>query len=154
MVNSIATISLANEAATARLAHRLAPYLRAGDAVMLQGDLGAGKTSLARALIRCLAEEAIEVPSPTFTLVQLYDVPQGTLWHFDLYRLKQPEDVYELGWEEALAEAIVVVEWPERLGSLKPAIALTLRLEFEGQGRTLTLEGDAAWQKRLKDLTS
>ncbi len=152
MVNSFATIYLAGQRATGRLAKRIAPCIKIGDIVLLHGDLGAGKTTFARALIHSMAGSDIEVPSPTFTLVQLYDVPQGTLWHFDLYRLKQPEDVYELGWEDALAEGIVVVEWPERLGGLVPATALTLRFGFEGAGRTVTLEGSDSWEYRIGHL--
>lgn len=110
----------------AQLAERVAP----GDVIFLQGNLGAGKSVFARSLIRTLMNDPdLDVPSPTFTLVQSYDTRRGPLWHFDLYRLKDPEEIYELGWEEALGEAIIVVEWPERLGPLKPAQYLDIRLE-------------------------
>jgi tRNA threonylcarbamoyladenosine biosynthesis protein TsaE len=96
------TLDLPDEAATAALAARLAALLRPGDIVLLAGDLGAGKSFLARALIRAAAgEPELEVPSPTFTLVQSYDLPAGELWHFDLYRLAAPDEVLELGWDEA-----------------------------------------------------
>ena len=118
------TLTSRSDDDTARLAARLAAGLRFDRPrlLLLQGPLGAGKTLFARALIRALCSNpALEVPSPTFTLVQTYDMPAGTLWHFDLYRLERPEDVYELGWEEALSAPLCLVEWPERLGSLCPA---------------------------------
>ena len=94
---------------------------RPRDVVGLQGDLGAGKTTLARAILRAAAgDPGLIVPSPTFTLVEVYDTPRGSFWHFDLYRLETPEQVFELGWEEALADGIALVEWPERLGALLP----------------------------------
>ncbi len=115
---------------TEKLAQELAVKLSAGDVVLLSGDLGAGKTVFARALIRALSNDPhLDVPSPTFTLAQTYDTPRGTIWHFDLYRIEDEEEIYELGWEDALSEGIVLVEWPERLGSLAPpdALAVTFR---------------------------
>ena len=113
--------------------------LEPGDVVALAGDLGAGKTTFARALIAAFAAEAgavpPEVPSPTFTLVQTYEFPRATLWHFDLYRIERPEDALELGIEEALAGGIALIEWPERLGSLLPARRIEVRLAFTGKGR-------------------
>src|SRR5476651_1643231 len=98
------TITSAGEADTQAEAVRLAATMKAGDVLLLEGDLGSGKTVFARALIRALADDSsLEVPSPTFTLVQTYDTPRGTVWHFDLYRLEEPEEIYEIGWEEALA---------------------------------------------------
>lgn len=113
---------LRNEAETEAFARVFARALRPNDAVMLRGGLGAGKTSFCRALIRELCEdEHLEVPSPTFTLVQHYEAADGrALWHFDLYRIEDPDEVYETGWEEALGQAIILVEWPERLGGLIP----------------------------------
>lgn len=93
-----------------------------GDIFTLQGALGAGKSVFCRAFIQELAGESIDVPSPTFTLVQNYDTPKGTIWHFDLYRLEEAEEIYEIGWEEALSDGIILVEWPERLGNLLPEI--------------------------------
>src|SRR3546814_10429878 len=119
-------------AATESLGRALARLLRLGDVIALSGDLGAGKTALARALIRALpgpqgaADE--EVPSPTFTLAQIYERRPGPVWHFDLYRLESAAEVEELGFSEALA-GIALVEWPERLGALLPADALHGRSE-------------------------
>ena len=122
-------ITLDNLAATEALAARLAALARAGDAVLLEGPLGAGKSALARAVLRAAAQDpALEVPSPTFTLVQSYDLPGGTaVHHFDLYRLTGPDGLLELGWDEARA-GIVLVEWPGRLGRLTPPGALRVEL--------------------------
>jgi tRNA threonylcarbamoyladenosine biosynthesis protein TsaE len=118
-----------SETETADFADSFASRLERGDVILLHGNLGAGKTVFARALIRALTgDNALEVPSPTFTLVQTYDTPLGTLWHFDLYRLKHSEEIYELGWEEALSEGLVLVEWPERLGALLPPFRLDIHL--------------------------
>ncbi|HBR69095.1 MAG TPA: tRNA (adenosine(37)-N6)-threonylcarbamoyltransferase complex ATPase subunit type 1 TsaE [Rhodospirillaceae bacterium] len=110
------------EGETGKIAADLAAKTAPGDIVFLRGALGAGKTVFARNFIRALSgQPQLEVPSPTFTLVQTYDAAGRQLWHFDLYRLEDPEEIYELGWEEALSEGgIVLVEWPERLGNLKP----------------------------------
>lgn len=110
-----------NEGQTQDIARNMAQHINSGDILLLHGDLGMGKSVFCRALIRALChDEAMEVPSPTFTLVQTYEAEKGTIWHFDLYRLADPDEIYETGWEEALAGGIVLVEWPERLGSLKP----------------------------------
>ncbi|WP_366654302.1 tRNA (adenosine(37)-N6)-threonylcarbamoyltransferase complex ATPase subunit type 1 TsaE [Fodinicurvata sp. EGI_FJ10296] len=133
---------LADEQATADFGARLADVLRPGDVVCLHGDLGAGKSALARAAIRSLAADpALEVPSPTFTLVQVYDTRIGSVWHFDLYRLSDPEEAIELGWEEALVSGIVLLEWPERLGTLLPTDHIDVRLDIGagGAGRTVTV---------------
>ena len=123
------TLHLDSLAATERLAGRLASVLRPGDALLLEGPLGAGKSALARAVLRRLAgDPALEVPSPSFTLVQSYDLPDGAAaYHYDLYRLSGPADLAELGWDEA-REGIVLVEWPDRLGALRPEDALALAL--------------------------
>jgi len=134
------SMSLANEVATESLGASLAARLKPGDVVGLKGDLGAGKTTLARAIIRAAANDPdLIVPSPTFTLVEVYETPRGAYWHFDLYRLEAPEQVYELGWEEALAEGIVLLEWPERLGPLLPQ-HLSVILELDGDGRRALLD--------------
>ncbi len=152
-------LRLDDQAATAALARRLAPLLRRGDLVALRGDLGSGKTSFARALITALppadpAAGSEEVPSPTFTLVQIYDRLPAPVWHFDLYRIKDPEEVLELGFEQALAEAVSLVEWPDRLGSLLPEDRLDLCLEFvpAPEARLARLEGHGTWAARLADL--
>jgi tRNA threonylcarbamoyladenosine biosynthesis protein TsaE len=134
------SMPLPNEAATEALGATLAARLKQGDIVGLKGDLGAGKTTLARAIVRAAAGDPdLIVPSPTFTLVEVYDTPRGTFWHFDLYRLDSPDQVYELGWEEALAEGVVLMEWPERLGPLLPQ-HLSVTLEVDGDGRRALLD--------------
>ncbi len=118
-----------SEAQTIQEAIAVAKTLRPGDLVLLHGDLGAGKTVFARAIIRALTgQNDLEVPSPTFTLLQTYDTPLGPVNHYDLYRLKDPDEVYELGWEESLSGGITIVEWPERLGPLLPAQRLDITL--------------------------
>lgn len=148
---------LPTEAVTIAFARCLARDVRPGDVIALEGDLGAGKTLFARALINALpgsdgkpAEE--EVPSPTFTLVQLYERQPAPVWHFDLYRIERPEDAWELGLEEAFAEGVSLIEWPERLGRLLPAGALTVRLEQGETGRHVRFQGGPAWRERLDAL--
>ncbi len=110
-----------SEEETIRAAQDFSRGLSVGDVVCLYGDLGMGKSVFSRAVIRALMNLSdMEVPSPTFTLVQNYETHKGVIWHFDLYRLSDPSEVYEIGWEEALAGGILLVEWPDRLGSLKP----------------------------------
>lgn len=144
--------------ATEDLGRRLAALARPGDVIALEGDLGAGKTSLARAFIRSLAAppdaaESEEIPSPTFTLVQVYDRDPAPVWHFDLYRLERPEEIYELGLEEALAGAISLIEWPQRLGPLLPGERLDVELLFaEGSdARRAVITGHGAWADRLSN---
>lgn len=134
---------LKNESETQRLGERLAAIARPGDVLLLEGPLGAGKSSLARAFIRAMMnDQRLAVPSPTFTLVQTYEAPGGVeIWHYDLWRINGPGALEELGWDEALA-GIVLVEWPERLGDLTPAGAWHLRLSLAGAGREIEIEGD------------
>ena len=135
-------IDLPDLAAVDRLAAKIARSLRRGDAVLLDGPLGAGKTALARAILRALSgDPALEVPSPSYTLVQSYDTLHFTIHHFDLWRLDGPEAVAELGWEEALQD-VVLVEWPDRLGSLAPAAALRISLSLQnGDRRRAVVDG-------------
>jgi tRNA threonylcarbamoyladenosine biosynthesis protein TsaE len=138
------SIALPDEAATERLGTRLAKRLRPRDVVALQGGLGVGKTTLARAILRAASgDPALIVPSPTFTLAEVYDTPLGVFWHFDLYRLEDPEQVFELGWEEARADGVALVEWAERLGALLPPGRLSVTLSIEGDGRRAELQGEA-----------
>jgi len=141
-------LDLATEDDTARMAAQLAAVLRPGDVIALSGDLGAGKSTLARGLLRALGW-ADDVPSPSFTLVQPYGPPElpFEVWHVDLYRLDTPAEVEALGLLES--EAALLIEWPERMGPLLPADALRLRLEGQGdQPRRLTWERPKAWESR------
>jgi tRNA threonylcarbamoyladenosine biosynthesis protein TsaE len=143
-------VELPDKAATAAFAASLAAVAAAGDIIALKGDLGAGKTSFARAFIRARGSGEA-VPSPTFTLLQVYDVGSAAIWHFDLYRLKSPNEAWELGIEDAFSDAISLIEWPERLGSLLPRHRLEITLLF-GDGpeaRRAVLEADEDWQRRL-----
>jgi tRNA threonylcarbamoyladenosine biosynthesis protein TsaE len=136
------TLALPDLAATEALAATLASLSRPGDSLLLEGPLGAGKTALARAFLRAAANDpALEVPSPSFTLVQAYDTAIGTVFHYDLWRLDGPAAVTELDWEEA-RDGIVLVEWPDRLGPLRPDDALTVALTpGDGDVRQVTLTG-------------
>lgn len=149
------TIPLPDAAATEALGRALAPHLAAGEAVLLYGPLGAGKSTLARALIRALTTPDEEVPSPTFTLVQYYDA-EPPLAHFDLYRLDRPEEVREIGLVEALDDGAVLIEWPERLGEdLDRWVGpdrLTITLAPQGDGRVATVSGAGSWEMKLRDL--
>ena len=162
---------------TAAFGAALAALARPGDTFCLQGGLGSGKTVLARGFIRALAGAATEVPSPTFNIVLTYPAAAATLWHFDLYRVADAEELWELGLEEAFADGISLVEWPERLGDAAPAQALWLELQpvagaaagsprvapdsmdggdLEGDGmaaeqRQITVRGGTAWGTRLRE---
>jgi tRNA threonylcarbamoyl adenosine modification protein YjeE len=143
-------LSLADLAATDRLGAGIARRLRPGDILALEGPLGVGKTRLARAILAGLLGAEIEVPSPTFTLLQTYETALGPLYHFDLYRLTQPEQAYELGIEEAFAGGISLIEWPQRLGGLLPPNRLDLSLDFASaaQARRATLTAAPIWADR------
>jgi tRNA threonylcarbamoyl adenosine modification protein YjeE len=153
--DSIRRFDLADEAATIRLAWRLARLARPGDVLALGGGLGSGKTAFARAFLRARAGDPhLEVPSPTFTLVQVYDLPDGRVWHLDLYRLEAPEEAWELGIEEAFADAIVLIEWPERLGALLPVehLAIAFAPGPDPHARRATLTASPGWRARLAAL--
>ena len=143
---------LRDEAATTRLGAAIARSLRAGDTVCLSGPLGAGKSTLARALIRSLTTADEEVPSPTFTLVQFYEGPRLKIAHFDLYRLSNPDEAYEIGLDEALDEGAAVVEWPERLQGRLPPDRLDVEIALEGTGRAARLTPHGAWEGRMEGL--
>ena len=143
---------LTDLAATRELAKRLAPVLRAGDVIALHGGLGAGKTTFARALISTLCGQSMEVPSPTYTLVQTYDGPAFPIFHFDLYRLEDADEVFELGWDETQS-GLALIEWPNNAGPHLPAWRLDLFLEILGDIRTARLEPQGEdWQTRLNDV--
>jgi tRNA threonylcarbamoyladenosine biosynthesis protein TsaE len=143
-------LPLPDLAATESLAARLATIARPGDCILLEGPLGAGKTAFARAFLRTAANNpTMEVPSPSFTLVQIYDTDRGPVFHYDLWRLDGPDSLTELDWDDAL-DGIVLVEWPERLGPLRPKDALTLTLRLlDNDAREATITG---WDDRLKPL--
>jgi tRNA threonylcarbamoyladenosine biosynthesis protein TsaE len=140
-------LTLPDLAATGRFAGRIAETARPGDAILLSGPLGAGKTAFARCFLRTLSgDPSLEVPSPSFTLVQSYETTRGVVHHFDLWRLDGPSALAELGWDDA-REGIVLVEWPDRLGFLTPEDALHLTFTLtEGETRLVTAEG---WSGRL-----
>lgn len=131
-----------SEAETIAVATTFAATLKMRDIVLLEGDLGMGKSVFSRAVIRALTGQAdLDVPSPTFTLVQTYDSPKGDIYHFDLYRLKDPDELYEIGWEEALSDGVLLIEWPERLGHLMPkqVISVTIANGCTQANRLITI---------------
>jgi tRNA threonylcarbamoyladenosine biosynthesis protein TsaE len=156
------TLTLAGEQATLDLAARLAPLAERGDVFCLMGDLGTGKTTFARGFIRARARAAgvaaEEVPSPTFTLVQVYEIAPVPVWHFDLYRLEAAREAVELGIEEAFATAVSLIEWAERLGHRLPPDRLELRFAYvdaengDGVSRRVTLVPFGTWRARLAAL--
>ena len=158
--SQILSISLPDQSATERLARAVAALLQPGDVLALAGELGAGKTCFARAAINALpgpdgaAVDAEEVPSPTFTLVQLYERAPATIWHFDLFRLEAPDEALELGLEEALAGGISMIEWPARLGSLLPRDRLELTFEYaeRPEARLARIVPQGSWQQRASAL--
>jgi tRNA threonylcarbamoyl adenosine modification protein YjeE len=151
-------LDLQDEAGMAALARRLADLARPGDTIALDGDLGTGKTSFARAFIRARAAAAEaplgEVPSPTFTLVQVYDLPGGAVWHTDLYRLGDPSEAAELGLDEALTEGILLVEWPGRAPDALDPGRLCIAISYGpgGDARTVVISGGPAWRDRMARL--
>ncbi len=158
MARETVALNLSGVPATEALAGRVAALARRGDMIGLRGDLGSGKTVFARAFIRARAARAgapppNEVPSPAFTLVQVYEMPEAPVWHIDLYRLEKPEEAWELGIEEAFGDGIALIEWPERLGRLAPAERLEVALDFvpgQPDARCARLVGHGDWARRLR----
>jgi tRNA threonylcarbamoyladenosine biosynthesis protein TsaE len=144
-------VDLPDETATAALAARVSALARPADIIALKGDLGTGKTTFARAFIRARGNPEEEVPSPTFTLLQVYEGDPAPIWHFDLYRLRSPEETWELGIEDAFSTGISLIEWPERLGPLLPERRLEIALAFGDtpDARQVSLDPGTGWQARL-----
>jgi tRNA threonylcarbamoyl adenosine modification protein YjeE len=148
------SLDLADESATVALARFIAGEVRSGDLITLSGDLGAGKTTFARSLIRVLAADPwLEIPSPTFTLMQVYDTSFGRIVHADLYRINGPDELAELGWDEAAEDALVIVEWPERARNVLAADRLDITFQLPpdaSEGRRIaSLRGYGNWRQRL-----
>ncbi|WP_281973376.1 tRNA (adenosine(37)-N6)-threonylcarbamoyltransferase complex ATPase subunit type 1 TsaE [Ruegeria faecimaris] len=147
-------ITLNSPEDTTKFASRLGAILHPGDILLLQGEIGTGKTHFARSLIQSLMTRSEDVPSPTFTLVQVYDTRKGEIWHCDLYRLSAVEEVEELGLAEAMEQAICLIEWPEKLGLLTPGSALTMTFETDPDMldmRHITLTWtDEKWAQKLE----
>jgi tRNA threonylcarbamoyladenosine biosynthesis protein TsaE len=144
-------------AATWRLAGALANLARPGDVIGLSGELGCGKTTFSRAFIAGVAGGEVEVPSPTFNLVLTYPTPRAPIWHFDLYRIERAGDLDELGLEQAFAEGISLIEWPERLGGRWPADGLWIAITANDDGsekRHFRLQGGGDWPRRLAQATA
>lgn len=140
---------------TEALAGHVAACVEPGDVIALYGDLGVGKSVFCRAFIRSLTTEDEEVPSPTFTLVQVYDAEGGEVYHFDMYRLEAPDDCLELGVEEAFMDGVCLVEWPTKIGNYLPWDCLKVTIAHGEKGetsRTLSLASVGKWQDRLKGI--
>ncbi|MEP2942824.1 MAG: tRNA (adenosine(37)-N6)-threonylcarbamoyltransferase complex ATPase subunit type 1 TsaE [Hyphomicrobiales bacterium] len=144
------TLTLEDDAASNRLGEDIAPALRSGDCVLLSGDLGMGKTTIARALIRAfLDNDQAEVPSPTFTLVNHFEEGRTPLAHFDLYRITDPDELQEIGFKEALETGITLVEWPQQAPDDMPQDGLTLKIDVAGEGRSIAFFGNQRWAERI-----
>jgi len=151
MPSEITSLLLQSPEQTGSFAERIAVLLEPGDCLLLEGQIGAGKTHFARHLIQSLQSEPEDVPSPTYTLVQTYQSRRGEIWHADLYRLGSVDEIEELGLNDAFETAICLIEWPERLGALAPESALRLRFSTtpdNPNARLLELtSNDPKWAK-------
>ena len=149
------TVDLPDAEATTRLGAALAAFVAPGEAILLRGPLGMGKSTLARGLIRALTRPDEDVPSPTFTLVQFYE-SEPPIAHFDLYRLTRAEEAFEIGLDVALDEGCALIEWPERLGDDLDRMVGPDRLEIEiaeqGDGRRASVSGVGAWETKIHDV--
>lgn len=131
-----------------RLAVELAPHIQVGDVITLQGDLGVGKTTFARALIQQLVCQPCEVLSPTFTLVQPYETKDFTIWHFDVYRLRVASEAIEIGLQEALDTGVSIIEWPDRIIDYLPHERLDIHFTFVQEDvRNLRIIGEGKWKR-------
>lgn len=148
-------IKIKTQIETEQIAAQLAAHVRVGDVIALQGNLGVGKSVFARAFIRGLCGWDEEVPSPTFTLVQIYEAEIGEIYHFDLYRLERPEDSFELGIDEAFGEGISLIEWPAKLGPYLPWDCLNIEITHGKESETdrvLSVSSQGTWLERLKEV--
>ena len=131
-----------SEQDTIQFATKFAKTLKGNEIIALWGTLGMGKTVFARAIIQALTKRKEEVPSPTFTLLQTYDTPKGEIFHFDFYRLKSPQEAYEIGIEDAFDGGICLIEWPDKIGSILPKKAIHICFEKTPKGRLIYVKGD------------
>lgn len=146
------SIPLPSEHDTTRIATKFAGLIQPGDVLLLDGEIGAGKSAFARALIRAFAGAEIEVPSPTFTLVQTYTFDALTIWHCDLYRLSHSDEALELGLDEAFETDVSLIEWPDRLGDLAPKNALRMSFKALPDRHHLEISASDTWADRLGTL--
>ncbi len=130
-----------SESETVLLAQKIADTVKKGSIIALHGTLGTGKTAFSRGFIQYLTHSKTDVPSPTFTLLQTYETESFPIYHFDMYRLKSPDEAYELGIEEAFSEGVSLIEWPDKIGSLLPKNHIKIRFEMQQDGsRRITVE--------------
>ncbi|MEQ1867013.1 MAG: tRNA (adenosine(37)-N6)-threonylcarbamoyltransferase complex ATPase subunit type 1 TsaE [Micropepsaceae bacterium] len=153
-LNFLTVLDLTSEAETEALGRRIADALRPGDMVALYGGLGAGKTALARSIVRRFLPQE-DVPSPTFTLVQTYETPAFAIWHVDLYRLKDKSELTELGLDEAMDAGVLLVEWPERMAELLPRDRLDIMFEMtdDAAHRVAKVVARGSWVARVGQLS-
>lgn len=143
-----------NLARMQKFADALSKHLKQGDCLLLNGDLGAGKTQFSKFLIQALVKDKIDVPSPTFTIVQTYDSDDLEIWHFDLYRIGDVDELEEIGWFEDIKNRLSLVEWPDRLGTYAPKNALEVSISIqENDLRCVRLStSDQKWDQHVKDI--